>query len=394
MLPALPFRLTQNPARGRAGRAVLDPEGFAEAKSAITAWPGYEPTPLHDLPGLAAGLRVAAIRWKDEGARFGLGSFKALGGAYAVARQLRQTLGRDGIAATDADLASGRFADRTRRVTVACATDGNHGRAVAWGAQRFHCRAVVFVHALVSAGRAEAIARLGAEVRRAGATYDDAVRLCADTAAREGWTVISDTSWPGYEEIPRAVMQGYRLMAEEAFAQWRGDPPTHLFIQAGVGGAAAAVAAQAATTFGDGGPRVIVVEPMAFDGIARSLAAGRPVASPPGPDTLMAGLACAEPSPLALAELLLRAEAAVGVPEEAVAPTMRLLARGIGRDPPIVAGESAVAGLIGLALARANRGAAAALGLWPGARVLLFGTEGATDPDLYARLVSRREAVA
>lgn len=394
MLPALPFRLTLNRLRGRAGRAVLDPAGFAEAKAAITAWPAYEPTPLHDLPGLAAGLGVAAIRWKDEGTRFGLGSFKALGGAYAVARHLRQTLAAEGVDATDADLAAGRFADRTRSITVACATDGNHGRAVAWGAQRFHCRAVVFVHATVSAGRAEAIARFGAEVRRAGITYDDAVRLCAETAAREGWTVISDTSWAGYEEIPRAVMQGYRLMAEEAFAQWRGDPPTHVFIQAGVGGAAAAVAAQAAATFGERGPRVIVVEPMAFDGIARSLAAGRAVASPPGPETLMAGLACAEPSPLALEELLLRADAALGVPEEAVAPTMRLLARGVRGDPPVVAGESAVAGLIGLALARANRGAAMALGLGPAARVLLFGTEGATDPDLYARLVACPEAVA
>ncbi|MDW8445093.1 MAG: diaminopropionate ammonia-lyase [Acetobacteraceae bacterium] len=242
----LPFRLTLNRFRGRAGRAVLDEAGFAEAKAAITAWPGYEPTPLHDLPGLAAVLRVAAIRWKDEGARFGLGSFKALGGAYAVARHLRRWLADHGIDPTDADLAAGRFADRTKGITVTCATDGNHGRAVAWGAARFHCRAVVFVHATVSAGRAEAIARFGAEVRRAGATYDDAVRLCAETAAREGWTVISDTSWPGYEDIPRAVMQGYRLMAEEAFAQWRGDPPTHVFIQAGVGGAAAAVAAEAA----------------------------------------------------------------------------------------------------------------------------------------------------
>ncbi|MDW8445092.1 MAG: pyridoxal-phosphate dependent enzyme [Acetobacteraceae bacterium] len=139
---------------------------------------------------------------------------------------------------------------------------------------------------------------------------------------------------------------------------------------------------------------MIVVEPMAFDGIARSLAAGRPVASPPGQETLMAGLACAEPSPLALDELLLRADAALGVPEQAVAPAMRMLAHGVGRDPPVVAGESAVAGLIGLALARANRGAAAALGLGPGARVLLFGTEGATDPALYARLIGRGRAVA
>ena len=394
MLAPLPFRLTRNRFRGRAGRSVLDEAGYAEARAAITGWPGYAPTPLVDLPGLASALGVAAIRWKEEGTRFGVGSFKALGGAYAVARHLRRTLARQGIMVTDADLASGRYAEHTRGLTVACATDGNHGRAVAWGASRFHCRAVVFVHAAVSAGRAEAIAAFGAEVRRAGAGYDEAVRLCAEAAAREGWQVISDTSWPGYEEVPRAVMQGYRLMAEEAFAQWQGDGPTHIFIQAGVGGAAAAVAAQAASRFGNGTPRLIVVEPLTFDRFLRSLDAGYPVASPPCCETLMAGLACAEPSRLAFEELLLRADAVLAVPDEGVAPTMRLLANGVAGDRPVVAGESAVAGLIGLALARANPGAAAALGLGKRSRVLLFGTEGAPDPDLYARLVGRRHTVA
>lgn len=387
LLPALPFRLHLNAAKRRAGAAVLDDAGFRAARGAITSWPGYAATPLVDLPGLARTLGIGTLRWKDEGGRFGLGSFKALGGAYAVARHLARTLAARGIAATDAELAAGRHAALTRDITVTCATDGNHGRSVAWGAQRFHCRAVIYIHETVSDGRAAAIARFGAEVRRVPGTYDDAVRRAAEDAAANGWTVVSDTSYPGYTDIPRDVMQGYRVMADEAFAQWTGAAPTHLFVQGGVGGVAAAVAAQAALHFGDTAPRLIVVEPDRFDCLYRSAVAGQPTPSPPGPDTLMAGLACGEVSILAFDELLHRADAFMAVPDEAVAPAMRALASGVDGDPGVVAGESAVAGLIGLALARHDPAAAAALGLDAAARVLLFGTEGATDPELYARLV-------
>lgn len=387
MLPALPFRLHRNAAKGRAGAPVLDEAGFCAARTAIASWPGYAPTPLVDLPGLARALGIGTLRWKDEGGRFGLGSFKALGGAYAVARHLIRTLAARGIAVTDADLAAGRYADVTRDITVTCATDGNHGRSVAWGAQRFRCRAVIYIHETVSEGRAAAIARYGAEVRRVPGTYDDAVRRAAGDAATNGWTVVSDTSYPGYTEIPRDVMQGYRIMANEAFAQWTGPAPTHLFVQGGVGGVAAAVAAQVALHFGDPAPRLIVVEPDRFDCLYRSAVAGVPTPSPPGPDTLMAGLACGEVSILAFDELLHRADAFMTVPDEAVAPAMQALARGMDGDPKVVAGESAVAGLIGLALARRDPDAAA-LGLDASSRVLLFGTEGATDPELYARLVA------
>lgn len=387
LLPALPFRLHLNARKGRAGAPVLDEAGFRAAHAEITSWPAYAPTPLVDLPGLAAALDVAALGWKDEGGRFGLGSFKALGGAYAVARHLIRTLAARGITATGAELAAGRYADLTRDVTVACATDGNHGRSVAWGAERFRCRAVITIHETVSEGRAAAIARFGAEVRRVPGTYDDAVRRAAEDAAANGWTVISDTSWPGYTEIPRDVMQGYRVMAEEAFAQWNGASPTHLFVQGGVGGVAAAVAAQAALRWGGAAPRLVVVEPDRFDCLFRSAVAGAPTPSPPGEDTIMAGLACGEVSILAFDELLHRADAFMAVPDEAVAPAMRALARGVAGDPGVVAGESAVAGLIGLALARRDADSAAALGLDASSRVLLFGTEGATDPELYARLV-------
>jgi diaminopropionate ammonia-lyase len=389
----MPFRIHLNAARDTAGEPRLDLVGRAAALTEITTWPGYAPTPLAFLPGLAAAAGVAAIGFKDESGRFGLGSFKALGGAYAVARHLTRTLAAEGITATSADLAAGRFADRTRPITVTCATDGNHGRSVAWGAQRFHARAVIYIHETVSEGRAAAIARYGAEVRRVPGTYDDAVRRAAEDAALEGWTVVSDTSYPGYTEIPRDVMDGYRVMAEEAIAQWRSassDAPTHAFVPGGVGGVAAAVAAELALAYGQGAmPRLVVVEPDRADCLLRSAEAGEPVAVPGELDTMMAGLACGEVSILAFDELLWRAHAFMAVPDDAVAPAMRLLADGVGGDRPVVAGESAVAVLAGLVLARDDREAAAALHLGPDSRVLLFGTEGATDPDLYRSIVGR-----
>ena len=394
LLPPLPFRLHRNARRDRAGQPVLDLAGRAAALAEIRSWPGYAPTPLVALPGLAAAGGVAAIGFKDEGGRFGLGSFKALGGAYAVARHLIRSLAAAGLHATSADLVAGRFAGQTRGITVTCATDGNHGRSVAWGAQRFGCRAVIYIHETVSEGRAATIARYGAEVRRVPGTYDDAVRRAAEDAAREGWTVVSDTSWPGYTDIPRDVMDGYRVMAEEALGQWReafpDAAPTHVFAPGGVGGVAAAIAAELALAFGQASmPTLVVVEPDRADCLLRSAEAGQPVPVPGELDTVMAGLACGEVSILAFDELLWRAHAFMAVPDAVVGPSMRLLADGVAGDPPVVAGESAVAVLAGLILARGDGEAAATLGLGPDSRVLLFGTEGATDPELYARIVGR-----
>lgn len=361
------FRLLLNPRHGVPGVVVLPEGGFRRAAAAIRGWPGYAPTPLLDLPDLAAAVGVGSVHYKDEGGRFGLGSFKALGGAYAVSRVLQAQRARLG-----ADAA----------VTVCCATDGNHGRAVAWGAQRFGARCVIFVHPGVSQGRRAAIAAFGAEIREVPGHYDDSVRAASATAEAEGWSVVSDTSWPGYTEVPRDVMQGYRLMAEEAMAALPA-PPTHVFIQGGVGGVAAAVAVQARSRFGTG-PRVVVVEPDRAACLLASAEAGAATAVPGELDTVMAGLACGEPSLLAWQELERSAFAFMAVPDAAVAPAMRLLA---GRTPPVVAGESAVAGVIGLQLAAGDAAARAALGLDAASRVLLFGTEGATDPAVYATML-------
>jgi len=383
MLGPCPFRLFPNPRAGTPGMVVLPAGGFRRAKAEITAWQGYAPTPLADLPAIARDTGLGAIRLKDEASRFGLGSFKALGGAYAVANILADQLARTGVtpAATSSDLAAGRHAAATRGMTVTCATDGNHGRSVAWGAQRFGCRCVIFVHAGVSQGRIDAITSLGAEVRVVTGTYDDSVRHAAREAAEHGWFVVSDTSWAGYTDVPVTVMQGYRLMADEAADQWDGPPPTHVFIQGGVGGVAAAVSVQMRARF-DPAPELIVVEPDQAACLLASAELGEPTAIAGDLDTVMAGLACGEPSLIAWAELSRAAAAFMAIPDEAAVACMRLLAR-----HGIVSGESGVAGLAGCLLAAADPAARQALGLDAASRVLAFSTEGATDPALYRRLI-------
>jgi len=385
MTAPLPFRLFCNPHAGTPGIVVLTEAGFRRARRDIAAWPDYAPTPLRDLAALAAETGVGCVRLKDESGRFGLGSFKALGGAYAVAMVLAAELARAGIAASAgaADLIAGRYRDATAAITVTCATDGNHGRSVAWGARRFGCRAVIFVPEATSPARVAALADYGAEIRRVDGTYDEAVRVAAETAAAEGWIVVSDTSYPGYTSVPRDVMQGYRLMVDEAADQWEGAPPTHVFIQGGVGGVAAAVSVQSRARLRPA-PALIVVEPAHAACLFASAELGAPTAVAGDLATIMVGLACGEPSLLAWQELERGAAAFMAIPDQAAIAAMRRLAA-----DGIVIGESGVAGLAGLMLAAADLEARAALGLDAASRVLLFGTEGATDPAVYADLVGR-----
>jgi diaminopropionate ammonia-lyase len=393
------FTLFANPAAAPAAEpyangereAIQSLSALADARREISGWPGFTPTPLRPLLGIARSAGVGAIYYKDEAGRFGLGSFKALGGAYAVLRLLRRLVhARTGEECSAADFAAGAHADLRSGITVACATDGNHGRSVAWGARTFGCRCVIYVHATVSANRCEAIAAYGAQVVRVAGNYDDAVRQVSADAAANGWHVVSDTSYEGYVDIPRDVMQGYGLMADEALKQIPGGLlPTHVFVQGGVGGLAAAVCAYLWERMGASRPRFVVVEPDKADCLYRSAVAGHPVAVEGELDTIMAGLACGEVSLIAWDILKNGADAFMTVPDEAAADAMRLLAGGAHGDQPLVAGESAVAGLAGMQAAAADPGASATLGLDANSIVLVFGTEGATDPELYATIVGR-----
>jgi diaminopropionate ammonia-lyase len=401
LLPQSPFRLLHN-ARvnrtedyGSERRRGLGGSRFNRAQNEIIQWPGYAITPLAALPALAAQAGIGALFYKDEGTRFGLGSFKALGGAYAVFRLLAREIElRTGSAAVmAADLTSGKYQDITQSVTVTCATDGNHGRSVAWGAKMFGARCVIYVHENVSSGRATAIAAYGAEVRRNPGNYDDAVRRAAQDAAANGWFVVSDTSYEGYVDVPRDVMQGYAVMVEEALRQIPGQlPPSHVFVQGGVGGLAAAVCAHLWERLGPKRPRLVVVEPINAACLYESASSGVLTAVHGSLDTIMAGLACGEPSVVAWQLLSDGADDFMAINDEPAADCMRLLASGRNGDPIIVAGESAVAGLAGMLLAANEPQARAALGLTRESRVLVFGTEGDTDPELYRRIVGRDSA--
>jgi diaminopropionate ammonia-lyase len=370
------LRVAVNPRAARRdapyGASALTADGFAAAEREIASWPGYAATPLLRLDGLARSVGLAALWYKDERSRFGLKSFKALGGAYAVRRVLE------------------RQARPARELTVTCATDGNHGRSVAWGARFFGCNCVIFIHATVSEGRAEAIRRYGAEVVRVPGNYDDAVRHAAAEAARHGWFVVSDTSYAGYRDVPVDVMHGYGVMAAEIFRQLpAGEVPTHVFVQVGVGALAAAICAKLWLAWGPRRPRFVAVEPTRADSLARSIEAGRPVVVHGDLETVMAGLACGEVSELAWEILREGTDVALAIGDDWALEAVRTLANPRDGDPVVVAGETGGAGLAALLALRDRPDLRVQLGLDAGSRVLLLGSEGDTDPEIYRRIVGR-----
>lgn len=369
--------------------AALGEAGRVAIGAYLATLEAYRPTPLVLMPALAGASGVASIHVKDEGQRLGLSSFKALGGAYAVASLVLAAAGRRlGRRLAAAELVSPAVGAVAADMTVTCATDGNHGRSVAWGARNAGCRAVIFIHAGVSQSRADAMAAFGAEMRRIDGSYDDSVRIAADAAAREGWTVVSDTSWEGYESIPLTVMQGYTAMIAEAL-DTLAEPPTHIFVQAGVGGMAASVAAYASQRLGPLVPKFVVVEPERAACLFASARAGRPVTIPHDRPTVMAMLECATPSPIGFEILAALVDGFVTLGEEQAIQAMRLLADPPGSDRPIVAGESGGTGLAGFLACMRDPDARSHLGLGPMSRILVFNSEGATDPSIYAGIVGR-----
>jgi diaminopropionate ammonia-lyase len=275
-----------------------------------------------------------------------------------------------------------------RSLTVTCATDGNHGRAVAWGARQVGCQCVIYIHAGVSEVRAAALRQLGAEVVRVPGNYDASVRVAAERAHERGCILVADTAAHSGNSSPLYVMAGYTVLMREIGEQLaREAPPTHLFVQAGVGGLAAAVIAGACAAWGSRRPRAIVVEPESADCVFRSIVNQRATPVPGALATVMAGLACGEVSPGAWPLLQAAVDDVMTVPDELIAPTMQLLFRGVTGDRPLVIGESGVAGATAAIVARRDAQLASALALSAASRVLVFGTEGATDPVVYRQLV-------
>ncbi|SDR36958.1 diaminopropionate ammonia-lyase [Rhizobiales bacterium GAS113] len=372
-----------NPARGQAldaaDAACLDAGALAQVESLLSLCPAHGTTPLLALPNLAREIGVASLDVKHEAPRFGLGSFKALGGVHAVIRlALEEARRRLGRAVHPRELRESGLRDIAASITVSCATAGNHGRSVAAGAKLVGCRSVIFVPSGASDERIEGIAQLGAEVRRFAGGYDDAVAEAGRISAAEGWTVVSDTSWPGYERIPRLVMQGYTIMAAEALRELH-EPPSHIFLQAGVGGFAAAVAGHVAL---DPGmvpmPRIVVVEPARAACLFESHRAGAPIRIRPGEPTRMSPLECYEPSLIAWRILIRTAAAFMTIEEEDAVLAKQRLVEPLGDDPQLSSSESGAAGLAGLIAACRAPAFRDTLGLNERARILLVNTEG--DP--------------
>lgn len=391
------FEIFEN-LHGRRGDATRLPDllgvkGAEAARKAIASCPHYALTPLHSLPGAAKRAGVAQVLYKDESLRFGLNSFKALGGAYAVALVLQQKVSAQlDREVSLADLANGTYKEITQRITVTCASDGNHGRAVAAGARVFGCGCTIFLHEGVSLGREQAITSYGASVMRTKGNYDDSVREAQSTADARGWILVADTAQAGDSRSMRMslrVMQGYQVLTSEILDQLaliQAPPPTHVFLQGGVGGLAGAVIAHLSDALpANALPSFIIVEPKNADCLLQSAKADKPVGVTGDLDTLMAGLACGEVSLAAWPVLSRRADYFMAIGDEGVGPAMRMLADGsLGAN--IVAGESAVAGLAAL-LSLADVSSRGLVRLNADSRVLLIGTEGATDPEIYRRLV-------
>ena len=394
-----PIRLLRNPGLDRnapygpAEQWVLNRTRHREVLREIRSWPGYRATPLKDLPHIAQRAGIRRLWYKDEADRFGLGSFKALGGAYGVLRVIqgeveRLTGARGGeTVPTGREIMGGAHRELASAITVTCATDGNHGRSVAWGSgtDMFGCQCKIYLPAAVSAPREAAIAAYGADVVRTDSEYDEAVRQSQRDARQHGWFVVSDTSYPAYVNIPRDVMQGYTVMVAEILEQLpANDRPSHIFLQGGVGGLAAAFVAHLWETQGPARPITVIVEPHRADCLFKSAAAGRPTTITDVHGTIMAGLACGEVSLLAWYVLERGADAFLTIDDDAARWAMRLLAR---EDVPVVAGESGAAGLAGLLSLADDPVSRDTIDLDPSSSVLVIGTEGATDRERYDAII-------
>lgn len=374
--------------------AHLTPAIAEEILAYHRTWPEYRETPIHSLPRLAAYAGVRSIYVKDEAQRFGIQSFKVLGGTWAVARALaeRWRLGEGPVSAGSLKAAASWAA----AVTLAAASDGNHGMGVAWTARELGQRAVIFLPAGTRSSRVDRIAAMGAEVHVTDMNYDDTVQHVAQQAAEHGWLLIQDTSWPGYEQIPRWVTQGYLSMALEAFQQLdvRGmEPPTHVILQAGVGSLAAAVTGFYANRYGTAScPTILIAEPTLAPALLESArrSDGQLAKIGGAMETVMAGLACGEPNPLAWP--LLRSWAAffVACSDSVAARGTRILSNPLGDDARILAGESGsmpVGLLVSLMDDPRCHKARKAFRLTSQSRILLFNTEGIPDPGLFLDIV-------
>lgn len=361
------------------------------------SFPEYQETPLVSLDQLAKDNGVAGILVKDESYRFGLNAFKVLGGSYCIGRYISGQLGIPMEKLTYDRLTDPGVKEGLGDVTFVTATDGNHGRGIAWTAHRLKQKSVVYMPKGSAWERLQNIQVLGSNASMTDLNYDDAVRKAYDDSRKYGWVMVQDTAWEGYEDVPTWIMQGYTTMGYEIVCQMKERhlaDPTHIILQAGVGAMAGAITAFFADVCGcgDDHPVVIIVEPDQADCIFRSAAAndGKVHLVSGEMNTMMAGLACGEPCTIAWEILHDYADFFVSMPDCVAVHGMRVLARPAGGDPKVVSGESGAAGLGFLMEVLRNpelKGVKEMMGFTKDSRILCVSTEGDTDQENYRRVV-------
>ena len=369
----------------------LSQQTAEDIRSFHRSFPMYQPTPLADLTETAKILGLGSVYVKDESYRFGLNAFKVLGGSYAIGNFLARKLGKT-IAEVDYDtLISPQNQNVIGDLTFVTATDGNHGRGVAWTATQFGQKSVVYMPKGSARERLENIRAAGADASITDMNYDDAVRLANHQAETKGWVLVQDTAWEGYEDIPTWIMQGYTTMGLEAYEQIP-QKPTHIFLQAGVGSMAGAIAGLFAAIYGEDRPVITIVEPNKADCIFRTAEAndGELHFVTGDMDTIMAGLACGEPCSIGWNILADYADHFLSCPDYVAAKGMRILGNPAGHDDRVISGESGASTFGAVAELMTNpelKEIRDAIGLSENSRVLCFSTEGDTDRANYKAIV-------
>lgn len=372
----------------------LSEDEITKVRNFHKSFPQYKETPLVNLESLAKKLGVAGVYVKDESYRFGLNAFKVLGGSYSMGKYLAQRLDMDIDELGYEKIISDEIKEKLGEITFFTATDGNHGRGVAWTANKLGQKSVVYMPKGSSEYRLNKIKSEGADASITNLNYDDAVRLASKHANECGGLIVQDTAWDGYEEIPAWIMQGYGTMAQEAVEQLKGygvESPTHVFIQAGVGSLAGAVQGYIASVY-DECPITVVVEADEADCFYKSAEAGDGKPRFVGGDmpTIMAGLACGEPNTIGFEILKNHAHSFVSAPDWVSAKGMRILGNPYGEDVKIISGESGAVttGLLAAIMEREDLSdLRKSLQLDENSKVLLISTEGDTDPDKYRSIV-------
>lgn len=397
-LTDIKYIINENARKGdaeKASAAFMNREVVEKVRNFHKSFPEYKVTPLHSLDKLSKQLGVSHIWVKDESYRFGLNAFKVLGGSYAVGKYLAEKLNVDISELSFEKLRSNEVKEKLGSITFVTATDGNHGKGIAWAANQLGQKSVVLMPKGSSEIRLNNIRKEGAEASITDLNYDDTVRLASQKSKENGWVLIQDTAWDGYEQIPTWIMQGYGTILDEAveqIAEAGQDRPTHVFLQAGVGSFAGSMLAYIVESFGEQRPLTVIVEPDKAACLYKSIHVGdgKPHSVTGALDTIMAGLACGEPSTTSWGVLKDYAEIFVSCPDYVAARGIRILANPHRRDPHIVSGESGAVGMGLVSLLADNKtlhDLKETLKLNQDSKILIISTEGDTDPEHYRKVV-------